>query len=472
MRQRLVHNNLFEFPRWKFVLGISVALLTSFCWYAFFYVMRETMRLGFYWPKNHPSYYELMILTDQEVLFYNFVYALIASIFGLSTCFQFWFHRARKYNENSIRYLHQSSIFTDITGLNSIFISWFSRAVFFFAAFGGISLTWCYFQLYPTWIIFWVLLILVLFLEMWKTIRKVAFRESRKWMLIAATSIVVWSFFLSRIQILDYKGINDAYINSSVTRKYQIEYPESDYYRKVEHLYLVVDIHMCFPVGATMDSLPKVFVNQKETGFDIHEKVEEEFEKRWKQDWKLITAILHIDQKMPMKYVKKLKGCLTCNQLRRIGYRVFPADQGECARAILYGLIRQLPPCPTPEFVSKTLKEINDSGLEKIFIKLTPTELYINEEPKEWQEIRPSVRNFITNHSKYLVVLDVDDECIYDDYIKINSSLSKIILELRDDFSIEKYGKLFDDLPYELQDEIGRKVFPLSIYEPFQNPTQ
>ncbi len=180
MRQMFVHNDLFKFPKWKFALGISVALVTSFCWYAFFYVMREAIRTICYWPTFHPSHYELLILTDKEVLFYNFIFALIASIFGLSACFQFWFHRAKKYNESNISYLRQSSIFTDVTGLNAIFLHWFARAASIFAILGGMELTWCYFQLYPTFNFFWVLLILVLFLEMWKTIRKVAFRESRK----------------------------------------------------------------------------------------------------------------------------------------------------------------------------------------------------------------------------------------------------------------------------------------------------
>ena len=56
MRQRLIHSKLFDFPRWKLIAGIAIALLTSFCWYAFFYVMREAMRVVFYWKTYHATY--------------------------------------------------------------------------------------------------------------------------------------------------------------------------------------------------------------------------------------------------------------------------------------------------------------------------------------------------------------------------------------------------------------------------------
>jgi len=456
------------------MLGIFIALLTSFFWYAFFYVMRELMRIYFYLTiyYYHSTYYELLILTDEEVFFYNFVFALIASIFGLSASFQFWFHRAKRFNENSMEYFRKSSIYTDATGLNAIFLHWFARAAFFFAVYAGIEHTWCYFQLYPGWIFFWVLLIVVLFMEMWKTIRKVAFRESRRWILFSAVGIIVWSFLLSNIQIVDYHGVNNVYLNSSVTRKYQMQYPKSDYYRVIENRSLIVDIHLCFPSGVTMDSLPKVFVNQKESGFEFfHDKIEEALQNYYEMDKRLVTAVLHIDRQMPMKYVKMLQKYLSCNDLRRIGYRIFPDDQRECA-VTHFAILRQLPPCPDSYIAKKNPQWFNIDGYEKIFIKLTPAGLYVDKESKNWSDINDAVRKFVSQHSNYLVVLDIDEHCVYDDYAKMWGTLFKIFSELRNEESILLYNKQIDELSGEQQDEIINQRLPSRIYELATGGTQ
>ena len=458
MRHQFVHNKLFDFPRHKLILGISIALLTSFGWYAFFCVMREAMRIVFYWKTYHPTYYELLMLTDKEVLFYNFIFALIASLFGLSACFVFWFHRARRYNEDSIRYVRKSSIFTDITGLNAIFLHWFARIAIVFAMCGGILQAWCYFQLYPRWNFFWALLIVVLFLEMWKTIRKVAFRESRRWMLFSAVGIIVWSFILSRVQFVDYKGINNAYINSSITLKYQMEYPKSDYRRMLENRYLMMDVHLCFPHGVTMDSLPKVFLNQKECGFNqLQERIEEAFQPFSEDDFRKVTAVLHCDRKMPVKYVKMLKEHLACNGLRRIGYRIFPADMDNCCKSFPYVILLSLPPCPQPPVL--------DDCYSLLSVKLTSTGIYINEQLQDRHNMELYLREFMMNHPNYLISLDVDENCLYDDYIKIYSTFFMVVFNLRDEMSLEKYAIRYDDLMDEAQDEVVER-YKLAIYEP------
>ena len=463
IRQRFIHSKLFDFPRWKLIGGIVIALLTSFCWYAFFYVMREAMRVVFYWRTYHATYYELLILTDEEVHFYNFIFALIASLFGLCACFQFWFQRAKRYNESSIRYIRRNSILTDVAGVNAIFLHWFARLAFVFAGLGGLLLAWCHFQLYPAWNFFWAVLIPVLFLEMWKTIRKVAFRESRRWMLFSAVGIMVWSLIISRIQIIDYNEINNAYINSSVTRKYQIEYPESEYYRMIENRSLMMDIHLCFPSGTTMDSLPKVFVNQKESGFvHLHEKIEDRLAMNTEIDQRLVTAVLHIDRQMPVKYVKLLQEYLSCYRLRKIGYRIFPTEQGTCGWVTHYAIIRMLPPCSNPD---TTPEFLNTEGHGQLPAQLTPTELHINGKPHDWQDMDRIVRDFVGKHPNYLIALNVDDDCVYEDYVRIYSALFKTFSGIRNDLSILKYKKVFDDLLSDQQDEI-RTVFPFAIYEP------
>ena len=470
IRQKLIQRKLFDFTRRKFIGGIILALLTSFCWYSFFYIARETMRIGIYWRTHHATYYEFLILTDEEVFFYNFIFALISSLFGLCTCFQFLFQRAKQYKEKTINYINRTAILTDISGVNSIFLHWFSRLIVIFAIISGMNQAWCYFQLYPAWNIFWALLIIVLFLEMFKTIRKVAFRESRQWLLFSAASIIVWSFLLSQIQLIDYKTLNNIFFNSSITRKYCIEYPESGYYRKIENISLTMDIHMCFPLGVISDSLPKIFVNQKESGFDnFYKIIKEKLEEYNEFDRRLITAVLHIDRQMPVKYVKLLQEHLSCSGLSRIGNKVFPADQGKCAWVYHCALIRMLPLCSNPELYPPDFPPLpplqNMEGeYEQLPVQLTSDGLYINGKSQDMQDLDRSVRDFVDKHSNYLIVLNIDDNCDYESYVRIYSILFQTFYGLRDDLSITKYKQKFDDLSYEQQDTF-KLVFPVAIYE-------
>ncbi len=467
VKRTLSCNDLFELPRRKLILGIFVAVLTSFCWYAFFFVMRETMRIAFYWR----DYSELLILTDKEVSFYNFVFAAVASIFGLCECFRFWFWRAKKFGENGIDHFRKSSILTDITASNAVFLSWFFRAATFFTMMGAINLTWCYFPLYPSWNFLWILVILFLFSDMWKTIRKVAFRKSRRWILISLTAIMIWSFFLSRIQIIDYRAVNQAYIDNNISLKYNIQYPKSDYYRMMVNRSLIVNIYMCYPGDSTSIDTPKVFVENEECGVDqLKEKLRESFENYYDEDKKLAFVVLRIDKNIRVKHVRQLQDHLRRIGLLRMAYKILPSDKDDCSRTVPYVLIRALPQHSDSDSdpiipVSPYNYDISNYDAP-IHVTLTPTGLFINDQPIDLQDMESTIRKFVLEHPDYLVVLDIDDQCTYNDYIRIFGELFKVFFNLRNEKSLEAYQIPFDDLSYEPRDEMlkryGSKVYELT----------
>jgi len=168
---------------------------------------------------------------------------------------------------------------------------------------------------------------------------------------------------------------------------------------------------------------------------------------------------------MPMRYVKMLQESLTCSGLRKIGYRVFPAGQGVCTRTTSYTILRQLPPCSNPEISPEILQWNNTEAHPLLPIQLTPNGLYINGLLQNWQKMEFYIQKFITDHSNYLIVLEIEDDCLYDDYIKAFSTIFKTFSNLRNDASLQKYAKLYDDLSSEQQEEILKR-YQVMIYEP------
>ena len=169
-------------PKSKLIIGLLMVLGLSFSLYSFAYIVREAFRYV-----SLSCDYDLWLLSDEEVKFYNLVTAFIAVIISQSFCFAFWFNRPRRFRER--RHFYFVSIVNDQMALNSCFLSWFSKLALVYAITLGVAPMFYVFSLYPDYKFVFVLLIVVLFLQSWTTIRRVFKRESLKWMLVSALLI-------------------------------------------------------------------------------------------------------------------------------------------------------------------------------------------------------------------------------------------------------------------------------------------
>jgi len=200
MNPRFLHSNQ-EFPkieRKKFVFSIVLGVYFSFTLYSLLYLTREYLRLfSITWE------YDIWTLSDAEVNFLNLFFAFISLIFAQSMCFSYWFGSPRKAFEK--RNIHKSGIISDQRVLKFSFLNW----ACLFALLSYIhSEVFLAYSFYPKYNYLFVLLIIVLFLQSWVTIRRIYKQKSFKWMLISASIISVLAFTYSRINIYDYKKIN------------------------------------------------------------------------------------------------------------------------------------------------------------------------------------------------------------------------------------------------------------------------
>ena len=134
MKKRILNIDpkIFKIPRIKLITGILIGLFYSFAFYSFLYLIREVFRI-----LSVTEDYDLWILTDKEVDFYNLFFAFISVIISQSVCFAFWFDRPRGFFEK--RHYRTTTIVNDQRVLNWYFLSWFSKLAIVFGIMFGLA---------------------------------------------------------------------------------------------------------------------------------------------------------------------------------------------------------------------------------------------------------------------------------------------------------------------------------------------
>lgn len=146
------------------------------------------------------------------------------------------------------------------------------------------------------------------------------------------------------------------------------------------------------------------------------------------------------------------------------------------------GIQRMLPP-----WVEKTQdnNQINDRNVLKVMVS-GQDRLLIGSDMVDISQLSERVKEFVVNPtnsaslpekseqeidiigkynvSKGVISLQCTRETSYNMYLQVQDELSYAIRELRDDLSMQKFGKLFGDIESEQQAAI-RKAIPTSISE-------
>ena len=148
------------------------------------------------------------------------------------------------------------------------------------------------------------------------------------------------------------------------------------------------------------------------------------------------------------------------------------------------GLSRRLPPMPDKE------QKVDDQKVNRrniIIVKINSADrLLAGSEPIDVSQLKDKIREFLTNPmndpnlpekeeidiegfgkypvSKGVISLQNDRGTSYQAYIAVQNELVKAVNELRDEFSMQRYGKKFALLDEDKQD-IVKKVIPQNISE-------
>lgn len=444
-----------EITKKQLIIGLLIGFIVTFSTYSALYVFREAFRY-----LSITNDFDLWILSDKAVNFYNLIFGFIAVIFGQSAFLSFIFAHPKKIFERK-HYL-KASIVNDQQYLNISFIYWFLNLLFFFFMFFGNTIQGGFYVLdfYPKYNYVFILLVIVLFLQTWTTIRRKYKNSSIKYFLISALSLSILAFGLSRINLIDYNAINEICLRKNIVHSYQIDLPKSVWTEKWRDNRNEKRIYV-----ASENSKPIFIIDNKQVELDSLIYVSSD----WKDEYEdagiaFVKCKLYISQEQKMSVVNELKSELSKCGIRRITYAVIPAETEYDNRYYRDSEIRTL----IPPYRSKTdlIEDYNKSHLFENIIEIESREgnLSLNGKLSFTGEFELQIKESIKGNSDYIFKHRIKNNCKYSEYIRIYSLLRKIIVELREEYAMCKYGDELDYLDYEPMKEVYEK-YPLRLIE-------
>lgn len=449
---------LFKIPKSRLIIGLLAGLFFAFCFYAFMYLTRESFRLV-----SLTEDYDLWTLTDKEVGFYNLFFAFVSVIFAQSISFSFWFDKPQ--NIFSKRKFQRILIGKDQSALNTYFLFWFSElAVIYGLTFGSTYIGGFYvFSFYPKYNYIFVFIILVLFLQTWNSIRRINKKQSLKWLFISMLVVSTIAFGLSKVNLIDYKSINNIALQKNILFKYTLDKPKSSCYEsKFENPFYVKKIFIVKNDEA-IDSNPKLFIDNEEVNLDALCKKILEFSGKFNEDERgQLLYNLHIDKSIKMKYINELRTKLASVDACRIAYAVIPINQQYDKRYYrdTHFAIR-IPKFTNEDFGIHSVEMIYYSiyNIENIVeVRAIKPNLYeINNSFYTTNNIKQQILNAINTNPNYIIKYYINDKTEFGDYLNVLTKAYEAVKELRQKYSFAIYKKDYDCLNSEESDSLRLK---------------
>ena len=446
-----------EIPKKQLIFGLLIGFFVAFISYSTLYIFRETFR---YLSITYD--FDLWILSDVEVNFYNLIFGFFAVILGQSAFFSFVFNRPRALFERK-HYL-KTLIVNDQGFLNISFLFWFLNLSLLVVLFFGITIQGGFYLLnfYPEYNYLFIFLIIVLFLQTWTTIRRLYKRKSVKWFFISVLLLTLSAFGLSKINLIDYKAINEICLQKNIIHSYQINLPESTWtenwrtsnWIRKKHIYIATEnqkpVFIIDDKRVEADSLSKIFLDWKNSDFMLQ---------------RFPICKLYISQEQKMSVVNNLKTELSKNGINQIAYAVIPTQIADYDK-------RYYPKKEINIYIPYISDEnviyyYNNAHLYSNIIEVESFNemLILNKKSLSAEEFKLQIKKSIIENPDYIFKHIIDDNNSFAEYIKVHSLLREAIGELRDGYALFKYGEKWDDiLDIDSMEEV-RKKYPLQIIE-------
>lgn len=205
----------------RIIISILLGLFSALIIYSWFYVIRESFRSLAFGFMNFGFQDFQYILSETNRNYYNLFFAGLSVILGNSITLLFAFSRpdsiVSRFNPKRKRLLN------DQIFLKFNFIHWFNKIGLSF----GVFMMCCMdFDFIPYFKHFSFLLLLVFFLESWKTLSSLVKRNRFKIQLLHLIVLSVLAFCLSRFDVIDYNKLDNLYLVNNP----RVDLPTSDSY--------------------------------------------------------------------------------------------------------------------------------------------------------------------------------------------------------------------------------------------------
>ena len=319
-----------------------------------------------------------------------------------------------------------------------------------------------FFSFYPDYNYLFLLIVVVLFLQTWNTIRLNFGAKSLKLMFISAAVIIGVSFAFSKINLIDYKAFNKMVFSHKIEKSYNYELPESDSYIELKNKYL---INRFYFVEDTITKRPIIIKDNKEITFKEIPREISSF-KNYISEYE-ITYQLHIHKDIKMKFVNPIVKEFSASG-SRIGFAVIPRGNNNKYNIINYSITKRYGQY-NKGFDDETQQKVLSKFKNKITIEQNEDGTFVmnNELASEERIIKVLKNEMKKNPEKYIVLLRMDLEATFSSYIKILSLLRVSAFEVRNAYSLSEHLTKFESLKREQKREVYDK-FPIRVFESFK----
>jgi len=322
------------------------------------------------------------------------------------------------------------------------------------------------FPIYPKYnYLFW-LIIIVLFLQIWNTIRLTFNGVSLKWLLISVVLVSGLSLVFSRINLIDYKSFNDSILKNCVYTNYNLEIPKSSVYSRAENYSLIKKLYVVTPKNTKDTCSTIILADGKEIGFEDFNTIVANWSEQFAEyDRAKMTIQLHIHSRISMKTVNSINEELSRAGVYKIAYAVVPSNISNSTRFYSYYSLRdRLLPIYSDFFdFDSYFKNLNKfQNIIKINQLECNDSVILNNRQIEIGAIKDEIKISILSNSDYMVKLYLNDNSEYWSYISILSSIRGAIDEIRNEYAISRFQKGIEELDYNLKNEI-EDLYPYRI---------
>ena len=426
----------------QFLTGLILGIFFAFSLYAFLFSIRELIRI-FSLNEN----YDLWILSDKEVHFFNLFIAYFSVILGQSVAFNYWFNKPRQSFEHDNR--KKANIFVDQWFLNWNFFYWFFQivvltGVFFINAahFSHVKLA-----IYPKYNYVFYLIIIVLFLQTWTKIRFYCKRKSREWMLYSFLILSIIALGFSKINIIDYKKLNQSLLKKNIAYQYNLKLPKSKNYRNLGRRDLQRKIYI---VKSKTGKTLAFFEFKKVPIKNISKSISDWRSKRKAYIRPYLNTVLLIDKSTKMIYVDSVMNQLQKINLDGISFGVSATNEENHF--------------PYKEFSIRINELKTDDSLTKfsnvITVNLLKNNNYlVNNHEVIKSELSNLFKTLISENTDYIVRVHTDKNTDFGTYYSILSSLHNSIQELRKDYAKKRFKQNYEWLDRN-KTKIVRSKYP------------
>ncbi len=435
------------------VLGYSLSL------YLFFIYWREMLRY-----QTIDEYGDMMILSDSENYFYNFFFAGLAILTGLSygadslLMTQF---RLRGY----IKY----SMTNDFSGLQ-----WYSVYILTkLGLFYGI-LCWSAelnkeLNLYKEYWFLFPLILIVLFCNQWIKIR-LYFKNTIRQMMVAAFGFIIFAGILITIPFFDHKSFNHAVLKHTISYNYSIDLPHAETSSLLERRLLAQDLYVGYSKAEKNDSAIVIApgtINPL-TKNNLSLWLQESKKSLPEYEVDQFTISLKADKNVKIGSLRVIMDIARENNIRLLYFMTSKRDGIRVNSRPTFHEFTNDKNYLHPSF-AEFLKDREQTKI--LTIRIVKDQFFIADSMISKTNLRGLLVDFVrANSGNYSIDIDCDDGSTYQNFILIIDQLRLSIFQLRKKFAREQFSKEYDFAKTYWEDraldDTLSNIYPLYFYFP------